>query len=292
MAKERPGVPWDHVDPDSVVPALPMPFRMIDHLIRGLVEEALDLARDVATASGFSPALTWFAPQVVEEDTGPSPLAETYTFSDMPGVTCVTASPDGLFLSGAVHVCNCLRGEILGTVEVEEPVSTLALGTGAQVLTVACSTKLAMFHVLTVACTTKLAMFHVVRAAPYLSKTAELPYAGPASSAAFSFDDQTLGVVREGGGVDVWRLPAPPKPHEEKDEDEGGAVVANAADAAPAEPEITPMRMMTTAARKGAPSIFLTVTPKPRQVGSLGESECAHVCIPYIGASIMAKFRN
>jgi hypothetical protein len=46
MGKEQPGVPWDHVDPDSVVPALPMPFRMIDHLIRGLVEEALDQARD------------------------------------------------------------------------------------------------------------------------------------------------------------------------------------------------------------------------------------------------------
>lgn len=44
-------MPWDHVDPDSVVPALPMPFRMIDHLIRGLVEEALDLARDVVRSA-------------------------------------------------------------------------------------------------------------------------------------------------------------------------------------------------------------------------------------------------
>ena len=42
--RERP--PPDHYDPESTVPRLPMPYRMIDNVLRDLIEEALELARD------------------------------------------------------------------------------------------------------------------------------------------------------------------------------------------------------------------------------------------------------
>ena len=126
MVKKDIGVPWDYVDPDSIVPVLPMPFRMIDHLIRALVEEALDKAGDVVrtppsrapsiqphescAARPRDPSAHPRAPaQVVDEYVEPAPLAETYAFSDIVDVTCTTASLDGLFVYCGTRCFPCTR---------------------------------------------------------------------------------------------------------------------------------------------------------------------------------------
>ena len=99
------GVPADYYDPEARIPRLPMPYRMVDRVLRDLVEEALEVARD--------------DPPTEEP---PAPIAPSFglavpaTLGHVVALQPATAQPI-IFVgtsAGKLLCINSLRGEVVG----------------------------------------------------------------------------------------------------------------------------------------------------------------------------------
>lgn len=308
-------VPRDHYDPDQFMPRLPMPYRMIDNVLRDLIEEALELARD--------------DPPREEPIEAIKP-----TFSlDIPDIVTVQPSNDGMMLyvgtkQGKLLCINTLRGEQVGNpIDLEDTIKCLALAADGRILAVAVGgAKEGDEAEEPTPSTVKLML--VLSERPFLKTVASTPLIAEAVELHLSFDSQVFAALLKTNQLECYSTTISIPLADEAAEPLSSPVKAPHASAQlqgdedgdekpPPEPTVSqPVRVLLTPILTPPPDtqprptaggatdpeplppdtlrsravVLLGRCPRVRQVGQLQEQHCAHVNVAILGGYFVEKF--
>ena len=302
------GVPADYYDPEARIPRLPMPYRMVDRVLRDLVEEALEVARD--------------DPPTEEP---PAPIAPSFglavpaTLGHVVALQPATAQPI-IFVgtsAGKLLCINSLRGEVVGEpIDLGAPLNCMALSPDGCLLAVAVGgAPAAEEGAEATPSTVKLMVVQSDK--PFVrTVTAGSQLSGVAVALSFSFDSCVFAAQLATAQLECFRTTITvPQGHAEGDiepsspaaqkEDrsgqqpgQGGEDGGEAAEA-DASQTITvaePFRVLLTAPQSLpmpgplAASVHLGCSPTVRQVGELESKHCVHVHFVVLGAHIVDKY--
>jgi hypothetical protein len=189
---EGKGVPKDFYDPDAKVPRLPMPYRMIDRVLRDLIEEALEIARDDPPKE--EPLL---------------PLAPSFAL-EIPDIVSVQPMPDGLMVfvgtrAGKLHCVNSLRGEVVGEpVVLEDSIRCMAMAPNGRLLAVAVGGADSSEDAEPKPSTVKL-MLVQSDSRPFLKTLHSTPLSAEAVALHFSFDSLVFAALLKTGQLECFR---------------------------------------------------------------------------------------
>jgi len=189
---EGKGVPKDFYDPDAKVPRLPMPYRMIDRVLRDLIEEALEIARDDPPKE--EPLL---------------PLAPSFEL-EIPNIVAVQPMPDGLMVfvgtrAGKLHCVNSLRGEVVGEpVDLEDSIRCMAMAPNGRLLAVAVGGADDSEDAEPKPSTVKL-MLVQSDSRPILKTVHSTPLSAEAVALHFSFDSLVFAALLKTGQLECFR---------------------------------------------------------------------------------------
>jgi len=284
------GPPADYFDPDEKVPRLPMPYRMIDNVLRDLVEEALEQAREDPPRE---------EPLV--------PVAPSFTL-EVPDIVAVQPTRDGLMVfvgcrDGKVRCVNSLRGEPVGEpIDLEDSIKCMALAADGRLLAVAVGGSAGDDDgAEPKASTVKLMLVQPDK--PFLKTVTSTTLSGEAKALSFSFDSCVFAAQLVTDQLECFRttITAPPH-HEDVEPASPQQVKAETGEGESVKEEqqeqlvTDPVRVLLTPTRP-APSpgartvVMLGKSPKVRQVGELEANHCAYVNMVTLGSHFVEKFR-
>lgn len=287
--------PPDYYDPDEKLPRLPMPYRMIDNLLRDLIEEALEQAReDPPREEPLVPILPSFS-------------------LDIPDIVAVQPAKDGLIIfigcrDGKLLCVNSLRGELVGEpIDLEDTIKCMTLAADGRLLAVAVGGAAGEEGADAKPSTVKLMLVQPDK--PFLKTATSTTLAGEAAALSFSFDSCVFAVLLTTNQLECFRTTiTAPHQHEADVEPASPQVKAEAAgppeggegageEQAQEQQLVTePVRVLLTPPRPSPSTSARTVvmlgkSPKVRQVGELEADHCAHVNMVTLGSHFVEKFR-
>ena len=298
------GLPRDYYDPDAKLPRLPMPYRMIDNVLRDLIEDALEQARDDPP-----------------REEPPAPIAPSFSL-DTPDVVSLQPTKNGLMIfvgtrSGKVLCVNSLRGDVVGEpIDLEEPINCMTLAADERLLAVAVGGVSGVGgegeEVEPKPSTVKLMLVQQDR--PFLKTMTSTKLSAAAVSISFSFDSCVFAARLCTNQLECFRtmIQVPLLVEEEVEPASPlmgkklGAGVAEgvegadpeAREAAPEGAKVTePFRVLLTSERPAPPAaagttvVMLGSSPRVRQVGELESKHCACVHIVILDTHLVEKFR-
>jgi len=299
-AGEGGGVPGDYCDPEAKTPRLPMPYRMIDNVLRDLIEEALEVARDDPP-----------------KEEPPLPLAPSFAL-EIPDIVSVQPTPDGLMVfigtrDGKLHCVNSLRGEVVGEpIDLEDSIRCMAMTANGRLLAVAVGGAGDEEDAEPKPSTVKLMLVQSDK--PFLKTVHSTPLSAEAVAIHFSFDSCVFAALLKSGQLECFRSKITvPLEHGIPEESEQAMVrelssvqtpadggEAPHEDKAPDQLITEPVRVLLTHAPAAPPPpgdlgrgtvVLLNRSPRVREVGQLEEQHCAHVNMVTLGSHAVARYR-
>ncbi|EKX46462.1 hypothetical protein GUITHDRAFT_138206 [Guillardia theta CCMP2712] len=264
----------EYLDPDTITPRLPLPYRMIDNLIRSLVEEALEQTRDDK-----------------EQEKAIDSVSAVFEYHQRKDIILSQASSDGLLVfvctsSGSLECINSLRGAQVGEpIVLGEPATCLTLSSDGRALAVGLRSKVNILQ--------------VMKDSPFLKHLLSIETRGVPKNLAFSSDSTVFVVISEAEELELFRIALPEVPvveeeeeakntsseasGEKKEEAEGEELVPTMKD---------PVRVLRLkcSREKCKKMFFLGLAPKIRRVGELTGRECRHLNIVNVGTNILERF--
>mmetsp|Transcript_43977 Transcript_43977/g.138809 ORF Transcript_43977/g.138809 Transcript_43977/m.138809 type:complete len:381 (+) Transcript_43977:191-1333(+) len=184
----------EYLDPDTITPRLPLPYRMIDNLIRSLVEEALEQTRDDK-----------------EQEKAIDSVSAVFEYHQRKDIILSQASSDGLLVfvctsSGSLECINSLRGAQVGEpIVLGEPATCLTLSSDGRALAVGLRSKVNILQ--------------VMKDSPFLKHLLSIETRGVPKNLAFSSDSTVFVVISEAEELELFRIALPEVPVVEEEEE-------------------------------------------------------------------------
>ena len=293
----RETVPGDYLDPEAKLPRLPMPYRMIDNVLRDLIEEALELARDDPPRE--EPLL---------------PLQSSFVL-EVPDIVSVQASLDGLMVfvgtkAGKLLCINSLRGEPVGDpIDLEDSIRCMALSADGRFLAVAVGGADDEEDAEPKPSTVKLMLVQPDK--PFLKTIHSTELSAEAVALYFSFDSCVFAAYLKTHQLECFRTKITiPFPTEPEGDMNSPAILMKQTSLPPGDggeppeeeeetPQITvtePVRVLLTAVPQVLPQtnartlVMLGKSPRARQVGELEGKHCVHVNMVTLGSHFVEKY--
>ena len=264
----------EYLDPDTITPRLPLPYRMIDNLIRTLVEEALEQTRDDK-----------------EQEKPIDSVSAVFEYHQRKDIILSQASSDGLLVfvctsSGSLECINSLRGAQVGEpIVLGEPATCLTLSSDGRALAVGLRSKVNILQ--------------VMKDSPFLKPLLSIETRGVPKHLAFSSDSTVFVVISEAEELELFRVALPEVPVVEEEEEAkntssetSGEKKEEAEGEDPVPTMKDPVRVLRLkcSREKCKKMFFLGLAPKIRRVGELTGRECRHLNIVNVGTNILERF--
>jgi len=287
------GTPSDYSDPEAKVPRLPMPYRMIDKVLRDLIEEALELVRDDPPR---------------EEPL--QPVSPSFSL-DIPDIAAVQPAKDGLIIfvatkAGKILCVNSLRGETVGEpIDLEESIKCMTLAADGRLLAVAIGGAGDEEEAEPMPSTVKLMLVQADK--PFLKTVTSTKLTAEAVALYFSFDSCVFAAQLKTNQLECFRTAITVPFLEQPDVEPTSPVNRESSmqpDGVDAPEELAPVILVTDpvcvlltpaplvlSPDEARMVVMLCKSPKVRQVGELENKHCVHVNLVMLGSHAVEKYR-